>query len=99
MKRFFCLIVAVILMFSAVPSLAYEDLSMGSKGDAVSELQNKLNELGYSVGVVDGDFGGKTENAIKAFQKDHGIFRPLCQSCDFKDYCRLQPSGSRAGAN
>lgn len=73
MKRFFCLIVAVILMFSAVPALAYEDLSKGSKGDAVSELQNKLNELGYSVGVVDGDFGGKTENAIKAFQKDHGI--------------------------
>ncbi|WP_067927611.1 peptidoglycan-binding protein [Alicyclobacillus shizuokensis] len=44
-------------------------LKVGSQGTAVKEVQQKLNELGYSCGTVDGDFGPKTESAVKAFQK------------------------------
>lgn len=51
----------------------YETLSIGSKGEAVVQLQTKLNELGYTVGTVDGDYGNKTKVAIETFQKDRGI--------------------------
>lgn len=48
-------------------------LKEGSRGDEVKELQQRLNELGYSCGSADGIFGSKTEQAVKAFQKDHGL--------------------------
>lgn len=50
-----------------------EILQKGSKGDEVVKLQNRLNELGYSVGTADGDFGNKTKTAVESFQKDHGL--------------------------
>lgn len=43
------------------------------KGDNVSALQQALNDAGYNCGRVDGDFGGATERAIKAFEKDRGL--------------------------
>ena len=48
-------------------------LQKGSKGDEVVALQNRLNELGYSVGKADGDFGNKTKSAIEQFQSDNGL--------------------------
>ena len=51
----------------------YPTLSKGSKGEDVRKLQQRLNELGYSIGTVDGDFGNKTESALKEFQSDNGI--------------------------
>lgn len=48
-------------------------LQKGSKGDDVKKLQNRLNEMGYSVGTADGDFGNKTKSAIEQFQKDNGL--------------------------
>lgn len=44
-------------------------LRKGSKGEQVKTLQRLLNALGYNCGNVDGDFGSKTETALKAFQK------------------------------
>jgi GH25 family lysozyme M1 (1,4-beta-N-acetylmuramidase) len=51
------------------------DLAIGAKGAAVKDLQTKLIALGYSCGKagVDGDFGKSTENALKLFQKEHGL--------------------------
>ena len=48
-------------------------LQKGSKGDEVVKLQKRLNELGYSVGKADGDFGNKTKAAIEQFQGDNGL--------------------------
>lgn len=48
-------------------------LSKGDKGDSVKELQNNLNQLGYDCGTADGDFGSKTDAAVRKFQKDHGL--------------------------
>ena len=45
-------------------------LSVGSKGEDVKTLQENLNKLGYDCGTVDGDFGEKTDNAVRKFQKD-----------------------------
>lgn len=55
------------------PTPVYEELSKGSKGDEVVKLQERLNELGYSVGKVDGDFGNKTKTAVEAFQERNNL--------------------------
>lgn len=46
-------------------------LVRGSEGDDVKELQQRLNDLGYDGGKVDGAFGKKTEEAMKSFQADY----------------------------
>lgn len=48
-------------------------LRKGCRGEAVRELQERLNYLGYSCGVVDGIFGDDTKDAVKAFQAEHGL--------------------------
>ena len=48
-------------------------LKKGSKGTQVKRLQKFLNWYGDYNLVVDGDFGTKTESAVKKFQKDMKI--------------------------
>ncbi len=48
---------------------APKSMQLGFKGDQVRELQQRLKDLGYYKGKVDGDFGEKTEEAVKDFQK------------------------------
>ena len=48
-------------------------LKKGSTGEAVRQLQQALKDLGFDPGAVDGQFGSKTEAAVKAFQQDRGI--------------------------
>lgn len=53
-------------------------LKKGAKGAEVRILQTDLNTLGYRDASgkkleVDGSFGGKTEAAVKAFQKANGL--------------------------
>lgn len=47
----------------------------GSKGTEVAYVQSILAGLGYDLGAsgVDGDFGRKTEEAVKDFQRKHGL--------------------------
>lgn len=40
----------------------------GSKGNEVRQIQTRLKELGFYTGLIDGDFGGGTESAVKSFQ-------------------------------
>ena len=47
-------------------------LKKGSVGSDVRTLQELLNQLGAAL-TVDGDFGSKTEAAVKAFQKKTGL--------------------------
>lgn len=48
-------------------------LRYGSRGEDVTYLQQRLVANGYYVGEIDGDFGRKTENAVKAYQEEHGL--------------------------
>ena len=48
-------------------------LRVGSTGADVRAVQQRLKELGYLKGSVDGDFGTATENAVKAFQQQNGL--------------------------
>jgi peptidoglycan hydrolase-like protein with peptidoglycan-binding domain len=45
----------------------------GSTGPAVTLLQQLLTDYGYDPGVIDGDFGPNTENAVRSFQTDYGL--------------------------
>ena len=47
-------------------------LKKGDKCDEVARLQSLLNNNGYTL-VEDGDFGPKTEEAVKAFQKQNNL--------------------------
>ena len=50
----------------------YNQLSYGSKGSEVTELQKLLNQNGYSLDV-DGDFGEKTQAAVKDYQQKNNL--------------------------
>lgn len=46
---------------------------VGSRGNEVRQIQNKLKQLGYYKGTVDGIYGNNTKNAVIAFQKNCGL--------------------------
>ena len=50
-------------------------LKKGAKGEQVKTLQRLLLALGYDLGGygADGSFGGATDRAVRAFQKDNGL--------------------------
>ena len=49
-----------------------KQISYGSQGDEVKELQTALNNNGYKLDT-DGIFGAKTQAAVKAYQKANGL--------------------------
>lgn len=48
-------------------------LRKGDSNSAVHNLQSRLNALGYNCGAVDGIFGNRTRDAVRAFQRDAGL--------------------------
>jgi len=54
----------------AIPGLI---LRPGDRGDAIVELQQRLNELGFYKGGIDADYGEGTQAAVTAFQREKGI--------------------------
>ncbi len=54
-------------------SVPQPTLKRRDKGNEVIKLQKLLNFLGYNCGDVDGDFGPKTENALKMLQANNQL--------------------------
>ena len=54
-------------------SMQVEMLKKGCKGDAVKAMQILLKGNGCDCGSVDGDFGSKTEGAVKNFQEKKNL--------------------------
>ena len=50
----------------------YKQVSYGSQGSDVTELQKLLNKNGYNL-TADGIFGSKTQAAVKDYQKKNGL--------------------------
>lgn len=55
------------------PSQPIRNLYQGCTGDDVAELQKQLTTTGFNCGAVDGIFGPRTNSAVIALQKAHGI--------------------------
>lgn len=68
----------------------YAELAKGNKGEAVRALQQRLVDLKYLTGKVDGQYGNQTKAAIEKFQKAcgieaTGIADPITQAVLFSD--------------
>ena len=48
-------------------------LSIGSEGVQVSNIQQRLKDLGYFTGTVTGYFGSATDTAVRSFQYRNGL--------------------------
>ena len=57
------------LIFDEAAQADLQTLRKGSKGERVKELQTRLIDLKLLEGIADGDYGSKTEAAIRAFQE------------------------------
>ncbi len=74
------LILALAVLFAlnifiiAMAQSASADLyKKGSSGAVVREIQTRLKNWGYYSGAVDGVYGGKTEEAVRWFQRKNGL--------------------------
>ena len=66
------MIVALLLSFSVSTGNAAGVYRVGDQGTDIAEIQGKLVILGYDV-MADGAFGPAMADAVKEFQKSHGI--------------------------
>ncbi|MBQ9196823.1 MAG: peptidoglycan-binding protein [Clostridia bacterium] len=55
------------------PTPETSTLSSGSQGEQVKKLQQRLQELGFYSGKIDGDYGKGTRSAVTLFQQQHGL--------------------------
>jgi peptidoglycan hydrolase-like protein with peptidoglycan-binding domain len=67
-------------------------LRLGDTGPAVMALQQRLTELGYWLGRVDGTYGQLTRQAVMAFQKAEDVMRDGVAGPQTR---RLLPTASR----
>ena len=89
MRKNLCKVIAVICLLLFVTSTsvlaaggAYPvkaatltaDLTFGSTGDEVVAVQQRLTELGYNPGPVDGYYGYVTQTAVMLFQAVNGLY-------------------------
>lgn len=61
---------------SEVCIVEVKQLKKGSKGEPVKALQRMLWAMGYELGnnnPIDGDFGSKTDGAVRAYQRNKGL--------------------------
>lgn len=54
-------------------SFSGKKLKFGDRNPAVGEVQERLNMHGFSTAGVDSIFGHGTENAVRSFQRAHGL--------------------------
>lgn len=58
---------------NTVPQFKLKELKKDSEGEEVYWLQRKLTDLGYYHGKCSGKYLAGTQNAVKAYKKDHGM--------------------------
>lgn len=71
MKRIPVLILIFILTFSTIDASALSKI--GSTGQEVINIQTRLKNWDYYHGAVDGIYGWRTAEAVKEFQRKHGL--------------------------
>ncbi|WP_129842031.1 peptidoglycan-binding protein [Streptomyces sp. RFCAC02] len=61
----------VVLLYGGTP--AYRDLAVGTTGPDVAQLEENLDELGYTGFTVDDEFTDATAVAVREWQEDLGL--------------------------
>jgi len=81
--KLLCVLLAAVLALGSIAFVqnyynkaaeSYEVLSrLGSRGEEVRKIQQRLKNWGYYSGSVDGIYGTQTQNAVKYFQRKNGL--------------------------
>ena len=71
MKKIFALLITLSLIMTSVPCFALSKI--GSQGTEVRNIQTRLKAWGYYSYTVDGIYGWRTAEAVKKFQRKHGL--------------------------
>ncbi|NLB17797.1 MAG: hypothetical protein GX825_03450 [Syntrophomonadaceae bacterium] len=89
-KQLFFLGILALFMVAIIPlaqasDYGTQDLTLGSRGSAVSQMQKDLTDLGFDTYGTDGWFGPKTYDAVVSFQKfqklrKDGVFGPITKA-------------------
>lgn len=77
-KKILAALLAVIMLIGIIPVMqasaaSYPTLRKGDKGENVKVLQTMLNSVNNAGLDIDGSFGGKTQTAVKNFQKTNKL--------------------------
>ena len=95
-----CIVCLAFFHTSPLPSSqpAVDVLSQyGSRGEEVSKIQTRLKSWGYFSGEVTGYYGSQTTEAVKRFQKKHGL--SATGVADQKTLALIGISSSSSGAS
>ena len=71
MKKIYALLITLSLIMTPVPCFALSKI--GSQGTEVRNIQTRLKAWGYYSYTVDGIYGWRTAEAVKKFQRKHGL--------------------------
>lgn len=71
-------------------------MHLATGGDVIVDMQLRLQKAGYLKGGIDGVYGQDTENAVRAYQKDHGF--PVSGVIDEMTYNSLKGKSSQESA-
>ena len=70
-KKLYALLISVSIIFTSIPCFALSKI--GSQGTEVRNIQTRLKAWGYYTYTVDGIYGWRTAEAVKKFQRKHGL--------------------------
>ncbi len=99
MKRIFNIIIAALLCTAVIGSTAYAVSRIGSSGQEVTNIQTRLKQWGYYTGSVDGVYGQKTADAVKAFQRSNGLTADGIAGAATLEKIGLPTGGSSSGGS
>lgn len=81
--KLLCIFLAAILLLGSITACQNRHIKeykssqvlsrLGSRGEEVRKIQQKLKNWGYYSGGVDGIYGTQTQNAVKSFQRKNGL--------------------------
>jgi len=73
LRKYLTLVCLAALCLYPTGIRAQSSLRLGDRGEAVRNLQLKLDRWGYEPGAVDGVFGEETRRAVIRFQKNNAL--------------------------
>jgi len=71
--RISVLLLLALLLTVFMPAVTHAELARGSSGDDVATLQMMLYDMGYLLAEPDGQFGARTEEGVKEYQRSYGL--------------------------